>query len=74
VIVYGFPDRPPSEYIGKTVTLESLTDADGFPHRDIRAFIIREATRDEYLQYVRDHGGVIRQPLRGAKFFEISVD
>jgi hypothetical protein len=75
VVIYT-EDQTPLE-VGKTVTLESLTDRDRREHPQVRVHVLGVATRADYYAYCAEVGIPRRaiMPISGdAIFYNVSMD
>lgn len=64
--------------INKIVTIPVLSDDEGIDHFNVRAYIKREATKQDYIKYCKEVNALIphlnRLDWPDTKFYEISID
>lgn len=59
--------------IGDLVVDCFITDANGDSHQ-LPFLILREVSKDDYLNYWNEHNGVIGKIFNDDRFYEISID
>lgn len=64
--------------IGKIITIPVLSDDNCINRFNVRAFISKEVTKQDYIEFCKKENALILNPERldfpGTKFYEISID